>query len=334
MAPARRAEAEGPRAPDGLPRDHAAGDQRRGGEPARDRHGPRRGPGGASHPRPPLRLRGQPRALAQGDVRSLRRTRAVRRDPARGRPGARTDEVPRRVVLGPRGHLRRRREARPADVPGPAPLGRRDPGGARLRLRPGRRAQAQRQGRAPDQEPGRGPGRRAARHRVRRALGRVEALHPPSLRALPYDDHAAGGQPQARLQCLLHDVGGAASLRERLHHLHAYRLHDALGDGDLRGPEPGPRPLRPGVRPRRPAHLRLQGEERAGGARGDPSRRRLLPYAGTDRPHRRPVPALRADLDAHHRLADEGRARQLGDDPARRRRPAPARTSSSPRVVA
>ena len=80
---------------------------------------------------------------------------------------------------------------------------RRDPGGARLRLRPGRRAEAQRQGRAPDQEPRRGPGRRAARHRVRRALGRVEAVHPPALRAVPYDDPAAGGQPQARLQRLL-----------------------------------------------------------------------------------------------------------------------------------
>ena len=49
--------------------------------------------------------------------------------------------------------------------------------------------------------------------------------------------HAAGGQPQARLQRLLDDVGGAASLRERLHHLHAYRLHDAVGDGDRGGPD-------------------------------------------------------------------------------------------------
>ncbi len=86
--------------------------------PRADRHGPRRGPGGAAHPRPPLRLRGQPGAVAQGDVGPLRRPRAVRRDAAGGRPGARADEVPRRVVLGPRGHLRRRREARPADVPG------------------------------------------------------------------------------------------------------------------------------------------------------------------------------------------------------------------------
>ena len=41
--------------------------------------------------------------------------------------------------------------ARPADVPGPAALRRREPRRSRLRLRPGRRAEAERQGRAPDQ---------------------------------------------------------------------------------------------------------------------------------------------------------------------------------------
>ena len=56
------------------------------GEPPPDRHGPRRGPGGAPDPRPPLRLRGQPGAVAQGDVRPVRRSRAVRGDPAGGRP--------------------------------------------------------------------------------------------------------------------------------------------------------------------------------------------------------------------------------------------------------
>ena len=47
---------------------------------------------------------------------------------------------------------------------------------------------------------------------------------------------------------------------------------------------------------------------------------RALPDAGRDRPDRRAVPPLRADLDAHRRLADEGRRRPLGDDPHRRRR--------------
>ena len=71
-----------------------------------------------------------------------------RRDPAGRRPRARADEVPRRVVLGPRGHLRRRRRARPADVPGQAALDRRRPGRPRLRLRPRRPAQGASQGRS------------------------------------------------------------------------------------------------------------------------------------------------------------------------------------------
>ena len=67
----------------------------------------------------------------------------------------------------------------------------------------------------------------------------------------------------------------------------------------------------PAVRCRLPAgqaaHLHLEGEERPGGARGDPAGRRNLPHPGPDPADRRPVPPLRADLDADHRLADEGR---------------------------
>ena len=51
-----------------------------------------------------------------------------------------------------------------------------------------------------------------------------------------------------------------------------------------RGPLPGARALRRGVPPRRSAHLRLEGQERPGGARGDPTVRRALPDTG-----RRPV---------------------------------------------
>ncbi len=65
-----------------------------------------------------------------------------------------------------------------------------------------------------------------------------------------------------------------------------------------------------GVRPRRAAPVHPEGQERAGGARGDPSRRRLLPHAaaGAERAVARRVPRLRAHLDAHGRVADEGRA--------------------------
>ena len=76
------------------------------------------------------------------------------------------------------------------------------------------------------------------------------------------------------------DAGRAAAVRERLHHLHAHRLDDAVGGGAERRARAGPRALRPGVRAGRAAPLRAQGEERAGGARGDPPVRRLVPHAG------------------------------------------------------
>ena len=108
------------------------------------------------------------------------------------------------------------------------------------------------------------------------------------------------------------DVGGAAAVRERLHHLYADRLDNAVADRDRRRPAAGARPLRRVLRPGQAAGLRQQGEERAGGARGDQAGRRPFPYAGAGRA-RRPVPgraaALRPGLEAHRRLPDEGRHR-------------------------
>ena len=48
-----------------------------------------------------------------------------------------------------------------------------------------------------------------------------------------------------------HDARRAAALRERLHHLHAYRLDDAVGVGASPRPAPGPRAVRRRVRARR-----------------------------------------------------------------------------------
>ena len=98
-----------------------------------------------------------------------------------------------------------------------------------------------------------------------------------------------------------------------------------------RGPVAGARAVRRGVPPRPAADLRQQGQERPGGARGDPARRRVVPHAGADRADRRPVPPLRADLDAHRRVADEGRRRPVGVGPASAAPRPTARTSSSPR---
>ena len=67
--------------------------------------------------------------------------------------------------------------------------------------------------------------------------------------------------------------------------------------------------------PGQAARLHKQGQERPGGARGDPPGRGPVPHAGRDRPVRRPVPAVRADLEAHRRLPDEGRHRRVGLGP-------------------
>ena len=265
-----------------------------------------------------------PGAVEEGHVRPLRRPGAVRRDPPGRRQGARADEVPRRVLLGHRRHLRRRHRPRPADVPRQALQRRRRPRRPRLRLRQHRRPQGQGRARPPLARRRRVAGHRPRRHDVRRPLGRVQALPPLAVRPLPHHHAAAGGQPQARHERERDDVGRAAALRERLHHLHAHRLHDALGRRGRCGPRPGARAVRRRVPARLAAVVRLEGQERPGGARGDPPGRRVVPYARPDRAVGRAVPPLRADLDAHRRLPDEGRRRQLGDDPhrrCRRRRP-------------
>ncbi len=87
---------------------------------------------------------------------------------------------------------------------------------------------------APRPGPRRGAGHRAREHVLRDPLRRGEALPPSALRAVPHDHAAAGGVAQARLQRLDDHVDRAAALRERLHHLHAHRLDDAVGDSGRR----------------------------------------------------------------------------------------------------
>ena len=105
----------------------------------------------------------------------------------------------------------------------------------------------------------RGPGRRAAGHDVRRPLGGGQALPALALRAVPHHHAPAGGQPQARHVVLGDHVGGAAALRERLHHLHAHRLDHAVR---RRGPvRPGRRcasSTAPSTSPTRPAPTRAR----------------------------------------------------------------------------
>ena len=232
LAPARRAEAEGhPGAPDGLPRDHQG---RRSSRRSRTRA---RSTTTSSRPR--RRAASSTASTATRSARCSGRRSCPASPPGRVQSvatrlvvdqRARADEVPRRVLLGPRGHLRRRRREGAADVPGQAPLDRRHPGRERLRLRRRRSAQGQ-EGRPGPPRPRRGRGARrgARRHDVRGPLGRGQALPPPALRAVPHHHPAAGGQPQARHVRVGDDVGRPAALRERLHHLHAHRLDDAVG---------------------------------------------------------------------------------------------------------
>ncbi len=70
----------------------------------------------------------------------------------------------------------------------------------------------------------------------------------------------------------VHDGGGAAVVRERPHHLYADGLGDLVGHRDRGGPRAGPRAVRRAIPGRAAAGVREQGEERAGGARGDPAR--------------------------------------------------------------
>ena len=92
---------------------------------------------------------------------------------------------------------------------------------------------------------------------------------------------------------------------------------------------PGPRALRSRLGAAAAAPLRAQGQERAGGARGDPPRRRPLPHAGRRGPGAvgRRVQALRPDLEAHRRVADGRRTRpdRVGADRRERLRRARGR---------
>ncbi len=110
---------------------------------------------------------------------------------------------------------------------------------------------------------------RAGGRELHRALGDRTPLPALACRAVHDVDAAAGGRPQAPLQRAASHAGGPAPLRAGLHHLHADRLDHALGRGAHRGAEPGPRDVRRRLRTQRAAALRAQGEERAGGARGD-----------------------------------------------------------------
>ena len=217
---------------------------------------------------------------------AVRRPGAVGRHPAGGRPGARADGVPRRVVLGPRGHLRRRREARPSGCSRPGCTPSTAPGWPAA---PTSASDGELEGRPTKVvHLDRGPGRGAGRRRCTTPPSRSARSSPSPTRRKPYAPFRTTTlQQEARRKlgfgASRDDVGGAAALRERLHHLHAYRLDHAVGDGGRRGPGAGARPVRRGVPPRpapRPTPRRSRTPRRRtrrSGRPASPSARRRRP---------------------------------------------------------
>ncbi len=172
--------------------------------------------------------------MEEGRAEAVGRPGSVGRHAHHRLPRARADGVPQRRLLGRHRRTRRQRvrpAGHPAHVHGQAELGRRTPRRHRQGLRlagcpqkAGRGAGARRGrcGCAGD-GPARGPDGGVVR--------RTEALHPAALSAVHDVDAAAGGRPQAAVLLGAHDEHRAAALRERLHHLYAYRLDDAVAVG-------------------------------------------------------------------------------------------------------
>ena len=100
-------------------------------------------------------------------------------------------------------------------------------------------------------------------------IGRAEALHASALSAVHDVDPAARGRPQAAVLLRAHDEHRAAAVRERLHHLYAYRLDDAVGFGHRT-----PRAIRPASSTARSTCTRRRGSTPA---RSRTRRRRTRP---------------------------------------------------------
>ena len=203
---------------------------------------------------------------------------------------------------------------------------RRRPGRGRPRLRRRRAARRPtsvvraRRGRRPR------PGRRArTAPRSTVGVGRGEAVHAP-----PYAPFMTSTLQQEAGRKLRFSSERTMRVAQRLYEngYITYMRTDSTTlsrVGDRRGPRAGrASSTAPSTSPDA-APVHPQGQERAGGARGDPAGRRRLPHPGRRCAREldaRRVPALRADLAAHRRLADGRRARHHAErcgSPAPRR---------------
>ena len=199
--------------------------QRAADEHPRARPPPRRRAGDPPHPRPPLRLRGQPGAVAQGRAGPVGRPRAVRRDPPRRRARARAHRVRRAPATGTStGDFAPDAASQPFTARLVAVDGARVATGRdfddRGQLQTAEASSPSTRRRAP-----RSPPALAGAAFVRRARVETKPYTPPPGGAVHDLDAAAGGRA-ASCGCpsQADDARRAAALRERLHHLYAYRL--------------------------------------------------------------------------------------------------------------
>ena len=326
LAPGRHPQAPGAGAPDGLPRDHPRGDRPRRRQPARARHRPGRRPGDPPHPRPALRLRGQPGALEEGPAEAVGRARAVGGHPDRRRARAGADGVPRRRLLVARGHLRRpeagRRDRRGRADDGPRHAGqrRRQPGRHRPRLRrrppagsPATSCTSTRP--APAGSP---PGSRAARSSVSRVDEkpyRRRPYAPFTTSTLQMDAGRKLGWSSAqtmRVAQRLYENGHITYMRTDSTNLSEEAINAARQQArELYGDAYVPAEARRYKSKAKGAQEAHEAIRPAGDNFRTPGQ--LAAAAGPRR-----VPALRAGLAAHGRLADGRRGRADGEHPAGR----------------
>ena len=254
-------------------------------------------------------------------------------DPARRRPRARPHGVPRRRLLGPRGHVRAATATADVGVATfPATLVTLD--GKRLASgrdfdADHRRARRRRRRRAPRR------GRRRPRSPVALAdrpfrVASVETRgRRPSDRSAPFITSTLQQEAGRKLGFSAgpHDARRAGPLRAGPHHLHAHRLDHALRPGGQRGAAPDPPHVRRrATSPTQPRTYRSKvknAQEAHEAIRPAGDRMRTADDLGARAPQRRRAAALRPHLEAHGRVPD-GRRPRSGASRSGSRRPSSA----------
>ena len=151
---------------------------------------------------------------------------------------------------------------------------------------------------------------------------RIEAGQAPPLSAVHHFDPAAGGVAEARSRAGAHHADCAAPLRRRRcrrrrgrpHYLYAHRRRRSRARGGCVGATRHRQGFRRQLCAVGAAQIHRQGQERARGARSDPSDRHdEAPSRRRPSSRARAGEALRTHLDAHDRLPDGERGARAHD---------------------